>query len=456
MPTPRHPLKVSISGVRGIVGSSLTPEVACKFAQTFGTYVGGGNVIVGRDPRPSGIMIQQAVHAGLLAAGCRPIDIGIQPTPTILMNVKHRHANGGIAITASHNPNEWNALKFVNKDGIFLNKIQAAELLDAYNQDSFKCVENSLLKSVRHESSAFAIHQEAIDRIIDIDTIRRAGLHVAVDCCNGAASAFSKPFLEHLGCKCHALFDDNSGIFPHPPEPTPQHISDLCRYVVETNSDIGFVQDPDADRLVLVDETGTPINEDYTLTLVTKYLLKKYQGNQTVVANLAITKAFGDVAQQAGARCIYTPIGEINVTEEILANNALVGGEGNGGVIMPAVHPCRDSFTGMALILEAMASEGKKLSELLKEIPQYTMLKTKLTMSAAEAHRVIDLYKRHNWGDDVTINTCDGLRIDWKDKWALIRTSNTEPIIRFAAEAVDRQTAEELINTLYQMIGVNA
>lgn len=452
MSNTRHPLKVSISGVRGIIGSSFTPEVACKFAQTFGTYVGGGNVIVGRDPRPSGIMIQQAVHAGLLAAGCRPIDIGIQPTPTILLNVKQRHANGGIAITASHNPNEWNALKFVNKDGIFLNKIQAAELLDAYNQDNFTCVENQRIGSVIHAENAFDLHLAQLDRIINVEAIKRAKLRVAVDCCNGAASRFSKRFLEHLGCTCYSLFDDNSGIFPHPPEPTPQNVTALCQFIAKNDIDVGFAQDPDADRLVLIDETGSPIGEDYTLTLATKYLLNRSPKRQTVVANLAITKAFGDVAEEAGATCLYTAIGEINVTEEILTQKAIIGGEGNGGVIMPAVHPCRDSFIGMGLILEAMAVRGKRLSDLLKEVPRYTMLKTKLAMSAAEAHHVLDILKRHPWGDDVTLNTIDGLRIDWPDRWALIRTSNTEPIIRFSAEAKDRQAAEELIQELYQII----
>lgn len=447
----RTPLKVSISGVRGIVGRSFTPEVACKFAQAFGTYVGRGTVLVGRDTRTSGPMIQAAVMAGLQATGCKPVDIGILPTPTILMNVKHRHAVGGIAITASHNPSEWNALKFVNGNGVFLDKIQAAELLDIYNQDVFNHVGNGEIRSVGTYADGFRIHQQKLEEFLDVAAIRRAGLRVAVDCCNGAASSYSRPFLESLGCTVFPLFDDNSGIFPHPPEPTPENVVQICEHVRRCGADIGFVQDPDADRLLLIDEKGHPIGEDYTLTLATQYLLSKLPPGQTAVANLSITKAFGDVAEQAGAACHYTPIGEINVTERILATGAAIGGEGNGGVIVPAVHPCRDSFTGMGLVLEAMAKRGRRLSELVAGLPQYVMVKKKFEMSSARAHRVIDGLCRHPWGDQVKLMTDDGLRLDWPDRWCLIRPSNTEPVIRVAAEAKSAEAAQALIAEIWEL-----
>jgi phosphomannomutase len=446
----RNLLKISISGVRGIVGSSFTPDVACRFAQAFGASIGEGMVIVGRDTRPSGIMIQEAVHAGLQAAGCKPIDVGILPTPSILMNVRHRHAAGGICITASHNPNEWNALKFINSQGIFLNRIQAAELLDIYNQEEFHTVGNAGIRSVRHLDDGFRIHQQRLEAFLDVEAIRKAGLRVAVDCCNGAASLYSVPFLESLGCTCFPLFADNSGIFPHPPEPTPENVAQICEHVRKCKADIGFVQDPDADRLLLIDETGTPIVEDNTLVLATKYLLSKHPAGQTVVANLAISRAFDDVAKEAGATCIHTAIGEINVSEEIIAHNAIIGGEGNGGVIVPAVHPCRDSFVGMGLILEAMATRGRTPGQLLREVPQYVMIKKKFDMSGGQIHRVLEGMRRHDWGGEVTVTTIDGLRLDWPDRWALIRSSNTEPVVRIAAEAKTKAGAEALIELLWK------
>jgi phosphomannomutase len=447
----RNLLKISISGVRGIIGSSFTPEVACRFAQAFGTSLGKGMVIVGRDTRPSGMMIQEAVHAGLQAAGCKPVDVGILPTPSVLMNVRYRHAAGGICITASHNPNEWNALKFINSQGIFLNRIQAAELLDIYNQEEFHTVGNAEIRSVRHYDDGFRIHQQRLETFLDVEAIRQAGLRVAVDCCNGAASRYSVPFLESLGCTCFPLFADNSGLFPHPPEPTPENVAQICEHVRQCRADIGFVQDPDADRLLLIDETGSPIGEDYTLTIAAKYLLSKQPAGQTVVANLAITRAFNDVAREAGATCILTAIGEINVSEEIIARNAIIGGEGNGGVIVPAVHPCRDSFVGMGLILEAMATRGRTPSQLLQEVPQYVMIKKKFDMSATQTHRVLEGLRRHDWGGEVTVNLLDGVRLDWPDRWALIRSSNTEPVIRIAAEAKTPAGAEELIERLYKL-----
>jgi phosphomannomutase len=446
-----HLLKVSISGVRGVIGETLTPELICRFAEAFGAYVGRGPVIVGRDTRPSGPMVQQAVHAGLLAVGCKIVDIGVVPTPTLLIKVDEYKAVGGIAITASHNPNQWNALKFVGSDAIFLNATQANEVLDIYNQGDIRYVANADLRRIVCHIDAFDLHLARLVQFLDVDAIRRANLSVAFDCCNGAASLYTQRFLEHLGCTCHPLNTTPDGIFPHPPEPAPENIGQICGHVKETGADIGFVQDPDADRLAIVDETGTSLGEDYTLVLCTDYLLKKVPNGNAVVANLAISRAFDDVARAANAEVIHTRIGEINVTESILSNNAVIGGESNGGVIVPAVHPCRDSFTAMGILLEAIAAGKLKLSALVADLPAYHAVKRKYLLSSSDSWRLMRLLRRYDWGYDTCIRTIDGIRIDWPDKWVLIRPSNTEPVIRLVTEATTLSAAQKLNDSVRKL-----
>ena len=448
-------LKISISGVRGIVGDSFTPKVATEFAEAFGAYAGRGHVIVGRDTRPSGEMVQHAVHAGLLTVGCKPIDVGIMPTPSILVNVKAHNAVGGIAITASHNPNEWNALKFVNSEGIFLNKIQAAQLLDIYHQGDIEHVSYGDLRKIKKINNAFDVHLKLLLEFLDLELIRNAKLKVAFDCVNGAASSFTKIFLEELGCECFPLNDEPNGLFPHKPEPTPENIGQLCEHVKKSSADIGFVQDPDADRLAIINENGKPIGEDYTLVLAAKHLLERSGERKTIVGNVSITKAFDDIAAQFNANVIHTAIGEINVTEKILANNAIIGGEGNGGVIVPDIHPCRDSFIGMGIILEMMAKNKSSVSEIMNFVPRYTVAKKKFVMSASDANKLVRKLKKMKWPNDVSINTIDGVRIDWKDKWALVRPSNTEPVVRIMTEAKNKKVAEELVDYIKDIAGID-
>ena len=441
-------LKISVSGVRGVIGDSFTPKVATEFAEAFGAYVGRGHVIVGRDTRPSGEMVQNAVHAGLLTVGCKPINVGILPTPSVLINVKDKNAVGGIAITASHNPNEWNALKFINGKGIFLNKIQAEQLLDIYHQGDIEHVPFGELRKIRNVSGAFNIHLKKILDFLDVNLIRNAKIKVAFDCVNGAASSFTKLLLDELGCQCFPLNDAPNGLFPHKPEPTPENISQLCEHVKKNSADIGFAQDPDADRLAIVNEKGEPIGEDYTLVLATKHLLEKSGKKETIVANVSITKAFDDIAKQFDATLIHTPIGEINVTEKIIANNAIIGGEGNGGVIVPAVHPCRDSFIGIGIILEMLAKNKTSVCGLMENLPRYTVIKKKFDMSASNANKLVRKLKKINWGSDVSLTEIDGVRIDWKNKWALVRPSNTEPVVRIMAEAENQKSVNELVEHL--------
>lgn len=434
-------LKVSVSGVRGVVGDSLTPQLIADFAAAFGEYVGGGRVIVGRDTRPSGPMFERAVVAGLLAVGCQPVLIGVAPTPTVQVMVGELHANGGIAITASHNPEEWNALKFIGSSGIFLNYAEAAELLDLYNQPDRHFVAEEEYRNARIVENAFDAQKKKIFSLLDLPAIAAAKLKVAVDCCNGAGALHSRKFLEELGCETVALFEETDG-FRRKPEPVPENLSALREAVVREKCDIGFAQDPDADRIVVVDAKGEPVGEQFSVVLAAEHVLSKTPG--PVVVNVQTTKAIADVAAKYGCPIHFTPVGEINVTTKMLAEGAVIGGEGgSGGVIWPAFHPCRDSYTGMALILEMMATRGHSLEQILSGIPKYYSAGCKVPCSSSQAVEVIR--KLTTQYADLNPTTTDGLRLDWDDAWMLIRASNTEPFMRIFAEARSQEKAEELV-----------
>ncbi len=437
-----HNLKVSVSGVRGVVGDTLSPNLIANFAAAFGEYVGKGRIIVGRDTRPTGEMYENAVVAGLLSVGCQPILIGIVPTPTVQILVESNKAKGGICITASHNPEEWNALKFIGASGIFLNLREAAELLNIYNQPDRVYVEESEIRKARVIENAFDIQKKKIFNQIDIDVIRKSKIKVAVDCCNGAGAPYSKDFLEYLGCEVYPVFDKIDGRFERKPEPIPENLTELSRVVKEKGCAIGFAQDPDADRIVVMDSSGNAIGEQLSVVLATEHLLSKTPG--PVVVNIQTTKSIDAVAERYNSKLYHTPVGEINVTSKMLEVGAVIGGEGgSGGVIWPALHPCRDSFTGMALILEMMASRNKSLEDILDTIPKYYSAGEKIPCSAGKAVEVIRLLSAKY--ADASPNLIDGLRLDWDDSWMLLRASNTEPIIRIFAEALTQKKANELV-----------
>ena len=440
-------LKISISGVRGIIGESLTPQLAAALAQAFGSYVGAGPVIVGRDARTSGEMIKQAVIAGLLAVGCRPVDVGIIPIPSFLFFVKDTHAAGGICITASHNPKEWNGLKFASRDGLYLTPHQTEEFLDIYHQSEFSLVPADRYKEVKIEPEAGEPHLRKILGAVDVERIRRRKFKVVVDCNNGAGAVLAPRLLEALGCEAAFLYGDPSGEFAHDPEPVPENIGELCRAVQERKADLGFVQDADADRLAIVNGRGEPLGEDLTLAIAARYILGCRKG--PIVCNLSSSRAMDDIAREAGVACFRSKIGEINVVEKLLAvePRAVIGGEGNGGVIYPEVHPCRDSFTAMALVLEAMAASGKSIEALRRAIPRYTMIKDKIPGSAEQAHRLVGRLRKRYEGRG-TASLLDGLKVDFKDHWIHVRPSNTEPIIRVIAEARTEAKARAAIDAL--------
>lgn len=430
-------LKVSVSGVRGIVGQSLTPALVADFTAAFGQLVGGGKVIVGRDTRPSGEMLEHAVVAGLMAVGCQPILAGIVPTPTVLILVSQQQANGGIVISASHNPAEWNALKFIGSSGAFLNEVESAQLLDIYNQPENHFVSESDYRRTKMLHDPFVPHQEKIFRQIDVKAIRACRFKVAVDCCNGAASLYSRDFLTALGCEVVAINDQPDGVFRRRPEPIPDNLEALSQTVIAHGCAIGFAQDPDADRIGLVLSNGVPVSEQYVLALAADHVLSEHPG--LVVVNIQTTKAVEDVARSYGCEVLYSQVGEINVTEKMLQHKAVIGGEGSsGGIIYPAVHPCRDSFTAMALMLEMMALSHDSIDNILASLPQYHSATGKYRCSANVARTLIRELK-HCYADHRQI-TIDGLRINFASGWILIRSSNTEPILRLIVEA-DSQAA---------------
>ncbi|MCK5835065.1 MAG: phosphoglucosamine mutase [Lentisphaeria bacterium] len=427
-------LKISVSGVRGVVGEALTPALASSFAAAFGEYVGKGRVIVGKDTRLTGDMYEKSVIAGLLSVGCQPVLIGVVPTPTVQIMVKNLNATGGIAITASHNPIEWNALKLIGGGGLFLNYNEALELLDVYNQPARAYVAESEYRNIRTLDNAFAIHEARVLDNVDVKLIKEAKLKVVVDCCNGAGAPYAQSFLEKLGCEVIPIFDEIDGTFHRRPEPIAENLTKLSETVVAQKADIGFALDPDADRIVVVGADGVAIGEQNSIVLVTEHLLSQSKGEGKVVVNIQTTKSVGDIAAKYGCECHYTPVGEINVTQQILKHGAIIGGEGgSGGIIFPKVHPGRDSFTGMALILEMMAMRKQTLAEIMTTIPTYENRGFKIPCSGEKAQRLIrHLSKKY---EELSPDTIDGLRINFETSWILIRSSNTEPIIRLYVEA---------------------
>ncbi len=433
-------LKISISGVRGVVGSSLTPTLLTRFAQAFGTYVGPGRVVVGRDTRTSGEMVRQAVVAGLLATGCRIIDLGICPTPTVQMTVRDLAAQGGIAITASHNPPEWNALKFVGPDGLFLDSGHARELLDIYHQGDYNKVAGAQIRPVESMPQAAEEHVRRIMETLGPLRKRKQRLKVVLDSGNGAGSILTPRLLEALGVDAACIHVIPDGRFPRPAEPLPENLEALCRAVLDEDADIGFAQDMDADRLAVVSEKGEPIGEERTLILATRFVLAHTPG--PVVANLATTHALDLVAERFGCPVYRTPIGEANVAKAMQRHAAVIGGEGNGGVIYPPVNFARDSLVGIALILHLLADTGQTVTRLVEELPAFFMVKRRI---AFPSHRLVEMITRLKQEyASFPADLRDGIKVSLPAGWFIVRGSNTEPVVRLVAEASSEEAACEI------------
>src|SRR5215470_14888451 len=406
------PLKIGITGVRGIVGATFTPELAIAFAQAVGTYLGGGRILVCRDTRPSGPMVRSAVMAGLLATGCDAIDLGVCPTPTMQLAVKPLNAAGGVSITAGHNPSQWNEIQ---------THIDAQDAIER--------------------------HIEALKSAFDVEAVRERKLTVAVDCCNGACSVLSPRWLAELGCVVLAINDDVAATFPHDPEPKREAMAQLRAIVKAGRADIGFAHDADGERLGIVTETGEPLSEEMTLPLATDIKLSGLsRAPGVVVTNISTSQTIEKIAARYNSSVIRVPVGAAYISEAILEHDAVIGGEGNGAVAIPEIHAANDSAAATGLILEQMARTGKPVSELVANLPRYTMLKhyvqiePNLLYSALQKAR--DEAERAGAAE---IDFSDGIKLTWPDGWVHIRASNTQPMIRVIAEAESETRARELL-----------
>ena len=427
----------SVSGIRGIVGESFTPELLASAGSAFAKFTNYGTVVVGRDSRPTGEAVSMNLVSVLLLAGCNVVDIGIVPTPTVQVMVEELNAAGGIVLSASHNPVEWNALKLINSHGTFLTPAEIKKLFKYMDAPvSFRRWDK--MGKLTKNNNAGEIHLKRIFKIIDSKKIRESKLHVVLDSVNGAGSIITPDFLRQLNCKVTEINCTPDGLFPRGAEPLPENLKQLSEAVIKNKADIGFAQDPDADRLAIVDENGKPLGEEYTIALVADHILARKKGS--VVVNLSTTRAVEDVALKYKVPFFRAKVGEINVVEEMKKREALIGGEGNGGVISPEVHLGRDSLAGIAYILEMMSSKKKKISEIMKDMPEYYMKKGKVTLGAkSDVNGILDKIKNQFKGEK--ISSIDGLRIDFiknekfKNGWVHLRSSNTEPIFRIITEA---------------------
>ena len=437
--------------MRGIVGKDLTEEIVARWARAFGSWVlergKGASVVIGRDARTSGPMFAAAVTAGLTSVGCDVIDVGLVPTPTVQLAVEHHRAGGGIAITASHNPIEWNALKFIGPDGIFLDGAAGARVgqLAAQLPGSGKREPGS----VTADPDAVERHLAAVLRIpgVDVGRIRARNLTIALDAVRGAGGPVMRTLLERLGCQVEGINLEPDGRFPRPPEPVPENLGDLCALVRRSGAALGIAVDPDVDRLAIVDEDGVPIGEDYTLAFAVRAVLGtgdggRKAGTPVVVCNLSTSLVVEDAARDCGAEVVRTPVGEAHVARKIRELKAPIGGEGNGGVMYPALHAGRDAPVAAALLLALLAREGRAVSALVAGAPRYVIVKAKVPRGAALEPVYAALRRRFT---DARVDTQDGLHLAWPDRWLHVRPSNTEPVIRLIAEAKSRAAAEALV-----------
>ncbi len=453
-------LMTSVSGFRGKGGDLLTPELVAGLGAAYGTFLreegDGERILVGRDSRTSGPMLQRAVVAGLLSVGCRVTELGVVPTPTVLMAVSDAGAAGGIVVTASHNPADWNALKFATGAGTFLPPERMSRFLAFLGDRDPDRVPWDRLRKPDRDAGAVARHVERILALpfLDVEGIRRQRIRVALDCVNGAGGVIMPDLLARFGCEVCAIGTTPDGRFKRNPEPTADNLADLGRLVVESGARIGFAVDPDVDRLALVDEKGSPLGEDLTLALATEVVLQRLPG--TVVTNLSTSRVVEDVAADYGCRVVRTPVGEVNVASRMIREGAAVGGEGNGGVLVPALHYTRDASAGTALLLQYLVDDpDTPLSTRVKGIPSYRIVKEKMSLSRASLSAVYAALVR-KLPTGVRDDT-DGLRLEWPQKrsWLHVRPSGTEPVVRLIAEAPELSAARGLVHLARRAIDRN-
>ena len=443
-------LMVSVSGVRGRVGDPLTPELMAQIAAAFGTFMRaegeGAPIYVGRDSRVSGPMFSRAVISGLQSVGAKVVDLGMVPTPTLMLAVEQAEASGGIVITASHNPADWNALKLVTGEGVFLAKEQSERFYDFLAKEDLERVSWDLIEPVIEDREAWQRHLHGILALpeVDVGAIRRRGIRVALDCVNGAGGPVMAELLSEFGCIVEAIGMSPDGRFPRDPEPTAANLTELCKLVRDTGSEVGFAIDPDVDRLSLVDETGRAMGEDLTLAFAASVILMRNPG--PVVTNLSTSQVLDDVADTFSVPLTRAPVGEINVARQMMIEGAVVGGEGNGGVILPALHHTRDAPLAAALILQALVDASGPPSVAAARWPSYSIVKEKIGFPREALPQAYEILESDL--DDATVDHTDGLRLTWRDRstWLHLRPSGTEPVVRLIVEAPDEGRAKVLLD----------
>lgn len=444
--------------MRGVVGSTLTPSVVTRMASAFAVWLRQGpaplngrgyRVVFGRDSRPSGNWVQDAASAALIASGIELIDLDVVTTPGVAMMLKHLGADAGVIATASHNPVEWNGLKFLNRDAVAPPPADAVAIRKLYDENRSSLTSVHELIPPQRNGETHALHVRRVLEHVDTLGISSKRFKVVLDSVNGAGCVATATMLNKLGCQLIHLNGIPNGKFAHEPEPTEKNLTGLADEVRRQKAHVGFAQDPDADRLAIVDEEGTYIGEEYSLALAARLILSKKKG-ATAVTNLSSSRMLDDIAAKYDGRLIRTPVGEANVIQAMLENGAVIGGEGNGGVIDPRIVPGRDSLVGIAYVLQLMTATGKSISQLVKELPRYEIVKTKFECRREDANRAVEAIKSRFASE--RIDTKDGIRIDWDDSWVHARPSNTEPIMRIIAEAPTRQAAEARIAVIQEVV----
>jgi phosphomannomutase len=434
---------VSISGIRGIIGETLTPEIITNFSLSYGTLNKSKKVIISRDTRGSGEMVLNFVKGALIATGCHVIDIGVATTPTIEVMIEKLKASGGVMVSASHNPIEWNAMKFFNHFGQLMTAGENNKLLDIYNNQKWLLANWEKIGTDKKDITANESHIELVLKNINYKAIKAKKFKVALDSINGAGGEITLLFLKELGCQVLEVNTDMSGKFAHKPEPIEANLKDFVKFVKTKKIDAAFIQDPDADRLVILDEKGLWLGEEYTTALCVREILKVKKS--PVVVNMSTSRMNEDIANEFGCKFYRSKVGEANVVEMMKKKKSIAGGEGNGGIIAGNIHFGRDSLVGIGYLLQGMTT-GEKVSDLVKAIPSYAMLKTTLPVQKEKLKKALaKLTKKYK---NEKINSEDGIRIDFKDKWVHLRSSNTEPIIRIISEAKTTYEADNLIQEI--------
>ena len=448
------PLIATVSGIRGIYGDGLTADVIRNYTLAFGSLY-GPKIVIGRDTRTSGPEIESIVSKTLLSIGCTPIHLGLVTTPATQLAVENLKVDGGIIISASHNPAEWNALKLVASDGSFLPEAGFQKLQDKLDSGEFDFVEGTSHGEAQIYAKANEDHIKSVLSLsyLSVKKIKDRAFKVVVDCVNGAASEILPDLLELLGCEVIEIHCNPNGLFPHTPEPLEQNLSDLIGKTKEIEADVGFAVDPDGDRLAIVADEGKYLSEEYTLVIATDVVLSAFPEDQRVVTNLSTTRAIDDIAQKHGAEVIRTRVGEINVVQEMKYVNAVIGGEGNGGVILPEAHYGRDALVATALVLQFMTNSEAPLSEIYSKMPQYVMLKRKVELGNVPSDSILKSIAEHF--SEYDVDTRDGVKVNKPEGWVHVRLSNTEPIIRIYVEAKTEESAESLWNELVNIPGLS-